>query len=80
MALAFCMGTDLEALADADQPMAAIFFNSFGKKGTLALWAFVVLVQCVHVFLVVSSPNLLRRYMMGSSMVNITDCMLVTDC
>ncbi|KAK7440043.1 hypothetical protein VKT23_017294 [Stygiomarasmius scandens] len=52
MALAFCMGTDLEALSDADQPMAAIFFNSFGKKGTLALWAFVVLVQ----------------YMMGSSM------------
>ncbi|KAF5323197.1 hypothetical protein D9758_016727 [Tetrapyrgos nigripes] len=52
MALAFCMGTDLEALANADQPMAAIFFNAFGTKGTLALWAFVVLVQ----------------YMMGSSM------------
>ncbi|THU93843.1 APC amino acid permease [Dendrothele bispora CBS 962.96] len=52
MALAFCMGTDLEALMDADQPMAAIFFNSFGRNGTLAVWAFVVLVQ----------------YMMGSSM------------
>lgn len=33
--------------------MATIFFNAFGQKGTLSLWAFVVLVQ----------------YMMGSSMV-----------
>ncbi|KIK56176.1 hypothetical protein GYMLUDRAFT_174701 [Collybiopsis luxurians FD-317 M1] len=52
MSLAFCMGTDLEALYNSSQPMAAIFQNSFGHKGTLALWAFVVLVQ----------------YMMGSSM------------
>ncbi|KAL0579387.1 hypothetical protein V5O48_002612 [Marasmius crinis-equi] len=52
MALAFCMGTDLQALLDSDQPMAAIFFNAFGQKGTLAIWAFVVIVQ----------------YMMGSSM------------
>lgn len=28
--------------------MAAIFNNSFGKKGTLTLWAFVVLVQYVY--------------------------------
>ncbi|CCM02109.1 uncharacterized protein FIBRA_04186 [Fibroporia radiculosa] len=53
VALAFCMGTDLEAIVASPQPMAQIFFNSFGQKGTLALWAFVVLVQ----------------YMMGSSMV-----------
>ncbi|KAG7087578.1 hypothetical protein E1B28_013532 [Marasmius oreades] len=52
ISLAFCMGTDLQALADSDQPMATIFFNSFGQKGTLVLWAFVVVVQ----------------YMMGSSM------------
>ncbi|KAH6911887.1 APC amino acid permease [Coprinopsis sp. MPI-PUGE-AT-0042] len=34
--LAFCMGTDIQALLDSDigQPMAAIFFNSFGKKPT----------------------------------------------
>ncbi|ETW79955.1 amino acid transporter, partial [Heterobasidion irregulare TC 32-1] len=53
VSLAFCMGTDLQALMDAPQPMAQILFNSFGQKGTLAVWAFVVMVQ----------------YMMGSSMV-----------
>ncbi|KAI0310735.1 amino acid transporter [Amylostereum chailletii] len=52
VSLAFCMGTDLAALANSDQPMAAIFFNSFGQKGTLAIWSFVVIVQ----------------YFMGSSM------------
>ncbi|KAF9480661.1 amino acid transporter [Pholiota conissans] len=52
MALAFCMGPDIQALIDSDQPMAAIFFNSFGQKPTLAIWAIVVVVQ----------------YMMGSSM------------
>ncbi|KAK7688471.1 hypothetical protein QCA50_008009 [Cerrena zonata] len=53
VSLAFCMGTDLEAINDSAQPMAQIFFNSFGQKGTLAIWAIVVIVQ----------------YMMGSSMV-----------
>ncbi|KAH8084912.1 APC amino acid permease [Cristinia sonorae] len=53
VSLAFCMGTDIEALTNSDQPMAQIFFNSFGQKGTLAIWAVVVIVQ----------------YMMGSSMV-----------
>ncbi|KIY62151.1 amino acid transporter [Cylindrobasidium torrendii FP15055 ss-10] len=52
MSLAFCMGTDLEALYNSSQPMAQIFFNAFGQKGTLAIWAIVVAVQ----------------YMMGSSM------------
>ncbi|KAF7776414.1 hypothetical protein Agabi119p4_4807 [Agaricus bisporus var. burnettii] len=52
MALAFCMGTDLEALANSDQPMAQIFRNSFGQKATLGIWILVVLIQ----------------YMMGSSM------------
>ena len=54
MVLAFCMGTDLEALYDSDQPMALIFLNSFGKNATLGLWIVVVLVQ----------------FMMGSSMVS----------
>ncbi|CAL1697990.1 unnamed protein product [Somion occarium] len=52
VSLAFCMGTDLASINDSDQPMAWIFFNSFGQKGTLAVWAIVVIVQ----------------YMMGSSM------------
>ncbi|KAL0952585.1 hypothetical protein HGRIS_006841 [Hohenbuehelia grisea] len=54
VSLAFCMGTDLEAILDSPigQPMAQIFFNSFGERGTLGIWAIVVLVQ----------------YMMGSSM------------
>jgi len=52
VSLAFCMGTDLAALSGSAQPMAAIFFNSFGRRATLALWAVVVIVQ----------------YMMGSSM------------
>ncbi|KAI0717739.1 APC amino acid permease [Cerioporus squamosus] len=54
VALAFCMGTDLDAILNSPigQPMAEIFLNSFGQKGTLALWSIVVLVQ----------------YMMGSSM------------
>ncbi|KAF8064170.1 APC amino acid permease [Lyophyllum atratum] len=52
MSLAFCMGTDLQALFDSPQPMAQIFLNSFGQKATLAIWAFVVIVQ----------------FMMGSSM------------
>ncbi|KAJ6482890.1 amino acid/polyamine transporter I [Mycena vitilis] len=38
VSLAFCMGTDLEALYGSAQPMAAIFLNSFGMKPTLALW------------------------------------------
>jgi hypothetical protein len=55
MTLAFCMGQDLEGLMNSSlgQPMAQIFLNSFGKTGTLAAWAFIILAQ----------------YMMGSSMV-----------
>lgn len=47
VALAFCMGTDLEYLLSSPigQPMAQIFFNGFGQKGTLVLWAFVVIAQ-----------------------------------
>ncbi|KAI6135074.1 amino acid/polyamine transporter I [Pisolithus croceorrhizus] len=44
VAITFCMGTDLGYLLSSPigQPMAQIFFNSFGQNGTLALWAFVV--------------------------------------
>ncbi|OBZ78505.1 GABA-specific permease [Grifola frondosa] len=47
VAIAFCMGTDLEAIMNSPigQPMATILFNSFGKKGTLAVWSVVVFVQ-----------------------------------
>ncbi|KXN84172.1 GABA-specific permease [Leucoagaricus sp. SymC.cos] len=50
--LAFCMGTDLEALNDSHQPMADIFLRSFGQRGALGLWVWVVIIQ----------------YFMGSSM------------
>ncbi|KAJ3483085.1 hypothetical protein NLI96_g6547 [Meripilus lineatus] len=55
VSLSFCMGTDLEGIVGSatGQPMAQIFFNSFGRKGTLAIWAIVVITQ----------------HMMGSSMV-----------
>ncbi|KAI6047537.1 amino acid/polyamine transporter I [Pisolithus marmoratus] len=43
--LSFCMGTDIGYLLSSPigQPMAQIFFNSFGQKGTLALWTLVVI-------------------------------------
>ena len=49
MVLAFWMGTDLDAILNSPigQPMVEIFFNSFGQNGTLAIWAIVVVVQCV---------------------------------
>lgn len=55
--LAFYMGTDVDAIVNdpIGQPMASILFNSLGQKGTMTLWAFVVLVQ----------------YMMGSSTVSV---------
>jgi len=50
IALAFCMGTDIEYLLSSPigQPMAQIFFNSFAERGTLALWSFVVAAQYVY--------------------------------
>ncbi|KAG1855183.1 amino acid permease-domain-containing protein [Suillus subalutaceus] len=54
VSLAFCMGSDLEGILSSPigQPMAQIFYNSFGQKGALALWSLVIVAQ----------------YMMGSSM------------
>jgi len=45
LALAFSMGTDLEALANSSQPLAMIFLNSFGTKPTLAVWSIIIVVQ-----------------------------------
>ncbi|KAF7332989.1 APC amino acid permease [Mycena venus] len=43
ISLAFCMGTDtIDILSSpVQQPMATILLNSFGKKGMLAVWAFI---------------------------------------
>ncbi|CAE6457090.1 unnamed protein product [Rhizoctonia solani] len=47
IAIAFCMGTDIESILNNDigQPLAAIFFNSFGEKATLGIWSVVVVTQ-----------------------------------
>lgn len=47
VALAFCMGRDVGAVLanPIGQPMATIFFNSFGQRGTLAIWSIVVFMQ-----------------------------------
>ena len=60
MVLAFCMGSDLQAIYDSEQPLAQIFLNSFGKRATLGLWVMVVIVN----------------YMMGSSMVRSSSVLL----
>ncbi|KAF7430212.1 GABA-specific high-affinity permease [Pleurotus ostreatus] len=47
VALAFSMGTDLPSILGSPigQPVATIFYNSFGRRGTLSLWSFIILVQ-----------------------------------
>jgi len=47
VALAFNMGTDMTSILTSpiQQHLAATFFNSFGQKGTLALWSFIVIAQ-----------------------------------
>ncbi|KAK7001694.1 APC amino acid permease [Favolaschia claudopus] len=44
IALAFCMGPDtIDILSSpVQQPMATILLNSFGKRGMLAVWSFVI--------------------------------------
>jgi len=51
------MGTDLQGLANSDQPMAQIFVNSFGQKGTLGIWVLIVIIQWVYT-LFVAAPYL----------------------
>ncbi|QRV99700.1 amino acid permease [Ceratobasidium sp. AG-Ba] len=45
--LAFCMGQDMAGILGSSigQPLATIFFNSFGQKGTLGLWSLFVVAQ-----------------------------------
>jgi len=45
--VAFCMGTDTVSILSSPvgQPLATILLNSFGKRGTLAIWSFVILAQ-----------------------------------
>lgn len=47
IAIAFCMGRDIDAIMNSDigQPLATIFFNSFGQKATLGIWSVVVITQ-----------------------------------
>ncbi|CEL55191.1 GABA-specific permease OS=Saccharomyces cerevisiae (strain ATCC 204508 / S288c) GN=UGA4 PE=1 SV=1 [Rhizoctonia solani AG-1 IB] len=47
IAIAFCMGTDIDAILNSSigQPLAAIFFNSFGERATLGIWSAVVITQ-----------------------------------
>ncbi|CAE6514953.1 unnamed protein product, partial [Rhizoctonia solani] len=47
IAIAFCMGTNVESILNSKigQPLAAIFFNSFGEKATLGIWSVVVITQ-----------------------------------
>ena len=44
------MGTDIEGIVSSPigHSMATIFFNSFGKKGTLAIWVVVVVVVVIQ--------------------------------
>ncbi|KAF8964731.1 amino acid transporter [Flammula alnicola] len=45
--LAFCMGKDLKGVLSSPigQPMATILFNSFGQRGMLAIWSFIIIAQ-----------------------------------
>jgi len=45
--IAFCMGTDLDSIVNNQigQPFATILFNSFGKKGALAVWSIIIATQ-----------------------------------
>ncbi|KAJ3557762.1 hypothetical protein NM688_g1293 [Phlebia brevispora] len=48
-AVAFNMGTDIETImaSPIGQPMATILFNSFGTRGTLVIWSFIVVAQWI---------------------------------
>ena len=75
MVLAFNMGSDVQALLNNDvgQPMAQVFYQSFGQKGTLAVWSIVVVAQSVMTRLFshnVTNDFTYNRNMMGSSMVS----------
>lgn len=47
IAITFNMGMDLDSIINSNvgQPLATILLNSLGKKGTLAIWPFVIITQ-----------------------------------
>ncbi|KZT28479.1 amino acid transporter [Neolentinus lepideus HHB14362 ss-1] len=47
IAIAFCMGQDVDSIVSSPigQPLAAIFYNSFGRRSTLAFWAIILIFQ-----------------------------------
>ncbi|EMD30986.1 hypothetical protein CERSUDRAFT_120193 [Gelatoporia subvermispora B] len=47
VALAFCMGTDIEGIMSnpIGQPVATVFFNSFGQRGALVFLSFATVTQ-----------------------------------
>ncbi|KAJ7578716.1 amino acid/polyamine transporter I [Mycena floridula] len=47
MAIVFCMGQDIESILSSPigQPMSVILLNSFGKRGTLAIWSLIIVTQ-----------------------------------
>ena len=49
IALAFCMGTDLNAILNSTtgQPMAQILYNSLGQRGALVAWCLIIAGQYV---------------------------------
>lgn len=42
LVVVFYMGTDMNGLLSGGQPMLTIIFQSFGLKGTLAVWSFII--------------------------------------
>lgn len=56
------MGNDIQALLSSDvgQPMAQIFYQSFGQKGTLAIWSVIVIVQLVIIKTIIH--NIFNRF------------------
>ncbi|CUA75899.1 putative amino-acid permease PB24D3,02c [Schizosaccharomyces pombe 972h-] [Rhizoctonia solani] len=47
IAITFCMGKNIESILNSEigQPLAAIFFNSFGQRATLGIWSVVIITQ-----------------------------------
>ncbi|OCH88546.1 APC amino acid permease [Obba rivulosa] len=47
VALAFCMGTDIQGIMSnpIGQPVATVFFNSFGQRGSLVFVSFAIITQ-----------------------------------
>ena len=51
------MGNDINVLLNSNigQPMAQLFYQSFGQKGTLAIWSIVIITQLVVIISAINS-------------------------